>query len=125
MIADLAMLQGDREERAIVVAATYNIQFAGLQSWVVEHPDEPERCYLVDMIERNCTCPDWHCTVQNIGIDCKHILAVVPLWEALTGLVDQITEQRLACAFVKGGRGTNDAGFVACIEPDPDDPYKD
>ena len=76
----------ERRERAVEVRETYEIEHAGAQCWVVLHPDEPERCYLVDMLARHCSCPDWSCTAAGLGIDCKHIIAVAPLWETLTGL---------------------------------------
>jgi hypothetical protein len=111
----------DRQDRAVEVKETYNIVYAGLQGWVVQHPDELERTYFADMIHRKCTCPDWHCTAQGLGIDCKHILAIIPLWEELTGLKDE----RAGMQFVVNGVPTNDAGFVPVYEPDSDDPYQD
>jgi len=83
--AEYHQMQSDREARAIEVARSYHIEYIGLQAWVVQHPDDSERCYLVDMIARRCTCPDWCCTAQGVGIDCKHIIAVDPLWRELTG----------------------------------------
>jgi hypothetical protein len=82
---DYSQMQADRLERSYDVQANYHVEFVGLQAWVVQHPDEPERCYLVDMSERKCSCPDWHCTVQGLGVDCKHILAIEPDWLKLTG----------------------------------------
>jgi hypothetical protein len=78
-------MQADRQERSYDVQANYLIEYVGLQAWVVQHPDEPERCYLVDMIREHCTCPDFCCTAQQVAIWCKHMLAVQPDWERLTG----------------------------------------
>jgi predicted nucleic acid-binding Zn finger protein len=64
----------ERRARALDVREDYTIVYAGLQAWVVQSP--AGRVYFVDMIERRCTCPDWHCTVQGTGVDCKHIYAV-------------------------------------------------
>jgi len=107
----------DRRERSDEVRETYRIQYAGLQAWVVQHPEEPKRIYFVDMAARRCGCPNWHCTAQGLGIDCKHILALDPTWRTMTG--------RKIAAFVCNGRPTDDAGFVAVVDPDPDDPFKD
>lgn len=75
----------DRRRRAIGVREDYEIVPLDLQSYVVQHPDEPDRCYLVDMIERKCSCPDWGCTASGMGIDCKHILGVSDPWANATG----------------------------------------
>ncbi len=106
----------DRAERAEEVKADYFTEYVGSQAWVVVHPNEPERAYLVDMIERTCSCPDFVCTANGLEIDCKHLLAVIPLWEKLTGLKDTRTEKPVP-AYEKW--------FVPVMDPDPDDPYKD
>lgn len=85
-MSELSIYQGDREHRAGTVRETYSIEYAGNLAWVVMHPDEEKRCYLVDLIKRSCSCPDWWGFCQGKDIDCKHILAVYPLWERLTGL---------------------------------------
>lgn len=107
----------DRQFRAVEVAQTYLIEYAGCQTWVVQHPIEPERCYLVDMIAEHCTCPDYNCTANPMGIFCKHLLAIDPIWREMTG-------KERAC-FVQNGRPTTDSGVIAVITPDPDDPFKD
>lgn len=80
---DIDIAIADRIDRAIVVRNEYSIEHAGGQSWVVQHPDEPERTYLVDMSERKCSCPDYKCTASGLSIDCKHIIALIPVWEAM------------------------------------------
>lgn len=75
----------DREDRAFDVRTNYEFEYCGSQCWVVTHPDEEDRAYFVDMIERTCTCPDFGCTTNPMGMVCKHILAVIPDWEKLTG----------------------------------------
>jgi len=85
----------ERRERAVQVRESYDIEHAGAQCWVVLHPDEPERCYLVDMLARHCSCPDWSCTAAGLGIDCKHIIAVAPFWERLTGRTFERQERPL------------------------------
>jgi predicted nucleic acid-binding Zn finger protein len=82
----------DRAERAEEVKAEYKIVYVGSQCWVVVHPNDDERAYMVDMIRRHCTCPDYVCMASGLEIDCKHILAVVPMWEALTGLKDSLRD---------------------------------
>lgn len=77
----------DRRRRAIGVAATYIKTDAGSQCWVVTHPDEPDRSYVVDMANRTCNCPDFVCRARGMEIDCKHILAVAPEWERETSSV--------------------------------------
>jgi hypothetical protein len=80
----------ERRERATEVSETYQIHYAGCQCWVVRYPGESEgdedRCYLVDMVRRSCTCPDFWGYCQEREIDCKHIGALVSDWEQLTGL---------------------------------------
>jgi hypothetical protein len=69
----------ERRARAVEVREDYEIVPLDLQAFVVQHPDEPERCYLVDLLKRRCTCPDWACTAQGMSIDCKHLIAVAPV----------------------------------------------
>ena len=75
----------ERRERAVEVKSTYRITYAGLQAWVVEHPEEPGRIYFVDMIRRHCSCPDFVCTANGMAIECKHLIAVDEVWRKLTG----------------------------------------
>ncbi len=114
MAVELEQAIIDREDRAIEVRDTYLIEFVGCQAWVVQHPIEPERCYLVDFIERTCTCPDYNCYCQahGRGIDCKHLLALLPRWEETTGV-------RLP--FRLNGRAVADPGFVAIRDADRDE----
>ena len=78
--------QADRFARSKEVRDGYHIEFVGSQSWIVVHPDEPERAYLVDLINMECSCIDFHAYCREKGLQCKHLLAVVPSWEELTGL---------------------------------------
>ena len=75
-----------RDDNAYCVRKDYHKEYVGAQCWVVMHPDEHERCYLVDMLNRTCTCEDYLCFCQAAEIDCKHILALSGLWEEQTGL---------------------------------------
>lgn len=132
MATDLYEAIRERRDRACEVREDYETEYVGCQCWVVQHPDEPERCYLVDMIERRCTCPDWSCTAHGLGIDCKHIVAIGPMWEEFTG---QVFHAQAAPPFGMPGHRTVDcAGFRLCVErdplpklvlPDPNDPYQD
>ncbi|MFA5154175.1 MAG: SWIM zinc finger family protein [Clostridia bacterium] len=112
-VKDSTDFQWERRARAEEVKATYGFEYVGAQAWVVQHPDDEGRCYLVDMVERRCSCPDWWGFANGQGIDCKHILSVQPAWEELTG-------KRLP--FVFRGKATADCGFVAVIESD--DPFQ-
>lgn len=70
--------------KVIEVEQTYITEYVGLQSWVVMHPVEFERCYLVDMINRRCTCMDWMCQPdKDAARDCKHIIATERLHRAM------------------------------------------
>jgi len=119
MAKDLLDAIWERRQRAVEVREDYAIEYAGCQAYVVQYPDEPERVYFVDMIERRCICPDWwgYCSLDGRSIDCKHILAVQPLWEELTG-----TKLPFRC----NGKPTADCGFVAVIDAGHDgtDPFE-
>jgi hypothetical protein len=75
----------DRLDRAEVVRNNYSLEYVGAQAWAVSHPDDPERSYLVDMISRTCTCPDFRSYSNPRLIFCKHLYAVLPIWEEATG----------------------------------------
>jgi hypothetical protein len=75
-----------RDDNAYTVRREYLKEYVGSQCWVVMHPDEYDRCYLVDMLNRTCTCEDYTCFCHIAEIDCKHILALEKDWEELTGL---------------------------------------
>lgn len=119
MAADLFDAIRQRRERAVEVAETYDIEFVGAQAWVVQHDEEPERCYLVDMIARRCSCPDHECyRIEDRQIDCKHIVAIIPLWEKQTGLRDK--------PFRYHGVPTDECGFTSVRDVDADgqDPFE-
>lgn len=107
-MTDLMDAIRERRARAIEVAATYFIEAVGLQCWVVKHPTDDDRCYFVDMAARRCNCPDFMCCAQAMEIDCKHILAVDPIWR-------RECDQPKA-AFVYRGRLTNDSGVLAVVQ---------
>jgi hypothetical protein len=116
-MSDLLQAIRDRRERAGIVRAEYALDYIGLQAWVVRHPEDGDRCYLVDMINRSCSCPDSRCfRIDGEQIDCKHILGLQPEWERLTGI-------RLP--FIYRGRAVADPGFVAIKDADADgeDPF--
>jgi len=73
---DLIQAIEDRRQRAIGVKATYSHIGVGSNCFVVTHPDEPERSYLVDMTKRTCNCADFTCFAAGHEIDCKHLVAV-------------------------------------------------
>jgi hypothetical protein len=76
----------DRLDRADIVRNSYSLEYVGAQSWTVSHPDDTERSYLVDMITRTCSCPDFRAFASTRQIFCKHLYAVLELWEETTGL---------------------------------------
>ena len=103
----LAAYDYERCERAREVQEHYHIEDAGARAYVVMHPDEPERCYLVDMIFHSCTCPDWCCRNDQIGA-CKHLIAIERI---------QAGSKK---PFLYRGRPTADCGFVAVPDLGPD-----
>ena len=117
-----------RTFRAVEVTETYEAEYVGLQSWVIQHPTEPERCYLVDMLNRDCSCPDHSCQDNEPKLDCKHIIALVPLWQELTGRNWVRTDGRIAKGiFLARLDALDKDGNIACtklFQPDPDDPFK-
>jgi hypothetical protein len=70
-----------RIERAVEVRDTYRVEQVGPLSWVVTHPVEPERCYVVDVGARSCTCPDYTARMNPGGLPvCKHLVAMADKW---------------------------------------------
>lgn len=96
------------------VADTYKILPVAYQ---VTHPTDPTRSYTVTLNPPDCDCMDFVCRARPNDFLCKHILAVA--------LLMGIDMEPDPMPFLKGGIPTNDAGFIACVDPDPNDPYKD
>jgi len=71
----------DRAGRAEEVRATYKIEELTPGLYMVQHPIEDERSYLVDSLQDTCECPDFGCRANHEGFACKHLIAVY----ALTG----------------------------------------
>lgn len=65
----------DRADRAIEVKRDYVIEKTADGVYVVMNPDENERCYVVDLTQETCTCPDFWGFCKDKGIECKHLQA--------------------------------------------------
>lgn len=67
-----------RAERAQEVRATYRKEGAGPGAWVVSHPLDEGRTYVVSTAPSlRCTCPDFMTREDRDSEPCKHILALV------------------------------------------------
>lgn len=77
----------ERRLRAVDVRHRYHIEFAGMKCYVVTEPEDFERSYLVNLLDKSCTCPDWQCQEDKDGENhgCKHLFAVAELTGAKTG----------------------------------------
>jgi hypothetical protein len=66
----------ERRDRAIGVAREYRDEQVGPMSWIVSHPEDDERSYLVDLGLVTCTCPDFTARMNPAGLPlCKHVLS--------------------------------------------------
>lgn len=66
----------DRADRAEEVKATYKIEMLTPGLYMVRHPTEDERSYLVDLARATCECPDFSCRQNPDEGVCKHIIAM-------------------------------------------------
>jgi predicted nucleic acid-binding Zn finger protein len=63
----------DRHERAIEVKETYLIEDCGSGTFIMQHPEEPDRCYVIQTGKNDCTCPDFQRRTEVVL--CKHLIA--------------------------------------------------
>jgi hypothetical protein len=66
----------DRAGRAEEVRATYKIEELTPGLYMVQHPIEDERSYLVDLLQDTCECPDFGCRQNHANAACKHLIAM-------------------------------------------------
>ncbi len=66
----------DRAARAEEVKATYKIEALTPGLYLVQHPTEDERAYLVDLAQDTCECPDHQCRKEETGGVCKHLICM-------------------------------------------------
>lgn len=117
-MTDLMQAIRDRRERAIGVRAAYTFEQVTPTTWLVQHPAEDDRQYLVDTAKQACECPDFQCRKDEMGGWCKHLWAVDALQREQRG------EQ--PAPFTLNGRPTTDSGsyVVAQVDADGADPFK-
>lgn len=109
----------ERRARAIEVKATYTKTDVGSNCFVVTHPDDPERTYVVDLVKLDCTCPDMQCTAKPAGFFCKHVLAVAE------GEQVALPEPKEPSMLTHGADPESEKFSVAMAEFDNDNPWKD
>ena len=71
----------ERRLRAVEVRQRYIVEFAGMQAYVVTEPEDFDRSYLVSLLDKTCTCPDYGCQEDKESENhlCKHCYAVAEL----------------------------------------------
>jgi len=87
--------QEQRIHRAEEVAATYTFRDLG-NLVLVTSPEG--KTYRVNKVERTCTCPDFVYRCRDIGILCKHLVAVMQRGGVVTRDPEVALDYMSACA---------------------------
>ncbi|MCE5200817.1 MAG: hypothetical protein ABFD54_05835 [Armatimonadota bacterium] len=78
----------ERIIRSDEVLSAYTIEQIDATHWLVSHPGDNERKYIVDTDLMECSCMDFLCRMDHEEKLCKHLIAVQRHIRLMGGLID-------------------------------------